>query len=65
MVNFQYIDGFAKLLHRDRNKNGDGVIIFVKYDIPSKEIKVNFLPSDIECMFVELNIRKVKWLVVG
>ena len=40
-------------------------MIFVRDDIPSKEIKVNFLLSDIGCLFIELNIRKVKWLAVG
>ena len=59
------IDGFAKPFHRNRKKNGGGVMIFVRDDIPSKEIKVSFLPSDGECLFIELNIRKVKWLVVG
>ena len=44
------IDGFAKLFCRDRNKNGSGVMIFVKDEIPSKEIKVNFPPSDVECL---------------
>ena len=39
-------------------------MIFVKDDIPLKEIKVNFLPSDVECLFIELNVRKVKWLIV-
>ena len=56
------IDGFAKPFHRDRNKNGGGVMIFIRDDIPSK---VNFVPSDIECLFIELNIREAKWLVVG
>ena len=54
------IDGFAKPFRRDRNKNGGGVMIFIRDDIPSKEIKVNFLHSDIECLFIELNIRKAK-----
>ena len=40
-------------------------MIFVRDDIPSKEIKVSFLPADVECLFMELNIRKVEWLVVG
>ena len=45
------IDGFAKPFHRDRNKNGGCVMIFVRDDdIPSKEIKVIFLPSDVECV---------------
>ena len=56
------IDGSAKPFRRDRNKNGGDVMIFVRDDIPSKEIKVNFLPHDVECLFIELNIRK--WLLV-
>ena len=40
-------------------------MIFVRDDIPTKEIKINFLPSDIECLFIEMNIRKTKWLIVG
>ena len=59
------IDGSAEPFRRGRNKNRGGVMIFVRDHIPSKEIKVNFLPSDIQCLFIELNVRKVKWLVVG
>ena len=55
------IDGFARPFRRD----GGGVMIFVRDDIPSKEIKISFLPSDIECLFIEINIRKTKWLIVG
>ena len=40
-------------------------MIFVRDDIPTKEIKIKFLPSDTECLFIELNIRKTKWLIVG
>ena len=40
-------------------------MIFVRDDIPSKEVRINFLPSDIECIFIEINIRKTKWLIVG
>ena len=59
------IDGFARPFRRDRNKNGGGVMIFVRDDIPSKEIKISFLPSDMECLFIEINIKKTKWLIVG
>lgn len=55
---------FVKPFYRDRNKNGGGVMIFVRDDIPSKVTKVIFLPYDAECQFIELNIRKAKWLVV-
>ena len=54
------IDGFARPFRRDRNKDGGGVMIFVRDGIPTKEIKIKFLPSDIECLFIELNIIKYK-----
>ena len=58
------IDGFAGPFCRDRNKNGGGVMIFVSDDIPTKEIKIKFVPSDIECLFIELNIKVVNcWLL--
>ena len=60
-----FIDGFARPFRRDRNKNGGGVMIFVRDDIPTKEIKIKFVPSDVECLSIELNIRKTKWLIVG
>ena len=62
---FEVVNGFAKPSCRDRNKDGGGVMIFVRDYIPSKEIKLKFLPSDVEHLFIELNIRKTKWLVVG
>ena len=37
------IDGFPRPFRRDRNKNGGGVMIFVRDDIPAKEIKIKFL----------------------
>ena len=58
------IDVFVKPFYRDINKNGGGVMIFVRDDIPSKVTKVIFLPYGAECQFIELNIRKAKWLVV-
>ena len=49
----------------DRNGNGAGVIISVKEDIPSKSLEKHKLPQDIEGMFIELNFKKVKWLLFG
>ena len=33
--------------------------------IPCKEVKSLILPVDIECIFIEINLRKKKWLVMG
>ena len=59
------IDGFSKPYRRDRNVNGGGVLIYVREDIPSKELKHHKFPDDIEGIFVEINLRKTKWLLFG
>ena len=59
------IDGFSKPYRRDRNCNGGGVLIYIREDIPSKELNIHFFPDDIEGIFVELNFRKSKWLLFG
>ena len=47
----------------DKNRNGIGVLIYVRGDIPSKPLMDHKLPHDIEGIFVELNLRKNKWLL--
>ena len=60
-----YVEGFTMPYRLDRNCNGGGVIIYVREDIPSKILEKHKLPQDVEGMFVELNFRKVKWLLFG
>ena len=60
-----HIDGFSKPYRLDRNRNGGGVIIYVREDIPSKILTKHVLPTDIEALFTELNFRKCKWLLSG
>ena len=49
----------------DRKRNGGGVIIYVREDIPSKILEKHKLPQVVEGMFLELNFRKIKWLLFG
>ena len=58
------IDGFTTPYRMDRNRRG-GILIYVREDIPSKELKRHDFPSDIEGIFIELNLKKVKWLLLG
>ena len=57
-----YINGSSKPYCLGRNRNGGGVIIYVREDIPSKILTNHVLPTDIEALFIELNFRKRKWL---
>ena len=49
----------------DRNRNGGRVIIYVREDIPGKNLRKHFFPNDIEGIFAEINFRKSKWLLCG
>ena len=48
-----------------RSCNGGGIIIFVREDIPSKILEKHKLSQDIEGIFIELNFKKIKWLLFG
>ena len=55
-----YVEGLIMPYRLGRNRNGEGVIIYVREDIPSKILEKHNLPHDIEGIFIELNFRKVK-----
>ena len=63
------ISGFQLPYRLDRSEFGGGLLLYVRENIPSKEIlslrgeigKGN----DFECLFVEINLNKKKWLIVG
>ena len=38
-------------------------MIYVREDVPSKLLTKRVDPSDIECMFLELNFREYKWFL--
>lgn len=59
------MDGFSQPYRKDRDRHGGGILIYVREDIPSKELKKHNLPNDIEGIFVEINLRKTKWLIFG
>ena len=59
------IDGFSVPFRCDRNRFGGGVLIYVRDDIPSMQVTKHKLPGDIEGIFVEINLRKTKWLIFG
>ena len=59
------IEGYSEPYRFDRNRNGGDVLIYVREDIPSKPLTDHKLPHYIEGIFVELNLRKNKWLFFG
>ena len=59
------IQGYPKPYRFDRNRNGGGVFIYVREDIPSRELKIHNTPEDIESIFIEINLIKTRWLFCG
>ena len=59
------IKGYSEPYRLDRNRNGGGVLIYIREDIPSKNLISHTIPSDIEGLFIELNLRNSKWLLFG
>ena len=59
------IEGFSMSFRFDRNRSGGGVIVYVRDDIPSKQLAKHKLPDVIEGVFIEVNLRKIKWLIFG
>ena len=56
-----YLKGFSRPYRCDRNAHGGGLLLYIRDHIPSKEIKID--QTKIECLIVELNLKKRKWLL--
>jgi hypothetical protein len=56
------LDGFSTPIRLDRNKNGGGIMLFVRENVTFNLL--SFENSPIECFYVELNIKRKKWLLV-
>ena len=59
------IEGYSEPIRLDRNCHGGGIMFFARDDLPCHEIKSHNPPSDIEGIFLEVTIRKSKWLIFG
>ena len=59
------IEGFSVPYRFDRNRSGGGVIVYIRDDIPNKQLVKHKLPEDTEGVFVEVNLRNSKWLIFG
>ena len=59
------INGFSTPYRLDRDRNGGGILLYVREDIPIRLLISHDFPCDIEGLFVEINLRKTKWLLFG
>ena len=59
------IEGYSRPIRLDRDRHGGGIMFLVRDDLPCHELSAHSLPANIECTFLEMTIRKSKWLIVG
>ena len=62
------VEGYALPFRLDRNENGGiggGVLVYVREDIPCRKLAIQSSAANLEGIFLEINLRKAKWLVFG
>ena len=59
------IPGFTSPYRFDRTKDGGGILVYISENIPSKLLNILYIVSDIECLGIDVNLQKVKWLVIS
>ena len=64
-VNQFCINDFSTPYRLNRNRNGGGIIIYLRKDIRSKMLTKHKFPDNIKALFIEINFRKRKWLLCG
>ena len=58
------VEGYSIPYRLDRTCKGGGLLLYVRDDIPSKQIKLKFIENEaFEGFFVEINLRKKRWLL--
>ena len=55
------IDGFHTPFRFDRNKNGGGILLYIREDISAKILSHDF--SSAESFFIEIILHKKKWFI--
>ena len=58
------IQGFVVPFRLDRTNTDGRMLVYVRNDIPSKRQNISYLSSDTECLAIEINLRKTKWLLI-
>ena len=56
------IVGLNEPYRLDRNRNGGWILIYVRQYIPTRLLKLHTFSYDIEGIFLEMNLRKTKWI---
>ena len=59
------IPGYRVPYRKDRDTHGGGVMIYVREDIPSDILRKHVLEENIEAIFIQVNLKKFKLLLIA
>ena len=59
------LEGYSEPYRLDKNREGGGVLVYVREDIPSKQLSEHNFNRNVEGLFIEVNFRKTKLLFFG
>ena len=57
------VKGFSTPFRPDRNKNGGGIILYIRSYIVASKLTSFTFPNDIEAFFIEVDLIGNKWLI--
>ena len=63
--NSQFSISGYRIFRRDRNCFGGGICLYVKNSIASKQLTSHIENIDVESIYLEINVRKRKWLIIS
>ena len=58
------IEGFRSTLRYDKNQHGGGILVFIREEIPSRELNFGF-SLNMECIIAEITLHEKKWALLG
>ena len=58
------IQGYSSPYWLDRRISGGGLLLYTREDIPTRLLPSQYF-GKIECLILEINISKKKWLLIG
>ena len=60
-----FIEGYNKPLQLDASGRSEGLLVFTKSHLQTRQLTKIKIPMNIHIIIFELNLRKEKWLVVS
>ena len=54
-----------RIVRKDRDKNGGGLLLYIRQDIPFKIIQNSSLAPTLEVILIEINLGRFKFLLIG